>query len=130
MDEEEKQGQQERIDNTIKGWHSQYNQLASLGKVPAIKNASDTADEGVVARRKLILGIGKIIEEIRKTDPTSEYVPSVSEVLVRFPDILKAPPGADLPISGNTAVRENETSFSYDKDVKGKTFEQIVAEKA
>jgi hypothetical protein len=128
-DKEEKDDaseRQTRIDNTIKGWHFQYNQLASLGKVPVIKNNTDANDEGVEARRKLIMAVGNIIDEIRKLDPTSEHIPSISEVLVRFPNVLTGPPGADLPISGNTAVRENEDSFSYEKDIAGKSFEQIV----
>lgn len=125
---ESKEQRQIRINGIILGWHGQYNEMAKLGKVPAIKNANDANDEGVVARRKIILAIGKIIDEYRKTDPNSEYTPSVSEVLIRFPRVLEAPPGADLPISGNNAVRGNESSFSYQKDVKGKTFEQIASE--
>ena len=128
-EKEEKQevgDRQVRISSTIKGWHFQYNELSRLGKVPLIKNATDENDEGVVARRKLIVGIGRIIEYIQKTDPNSNYIPSVSEVLVREPSVLKEVPGADLPISGNTAVREGQDSFAYEKDIKGKTFQDIV----
>jgi hypothetical protein len=122
------QNRQGRIDNIVKTWHFQYNELARLGKLPAIKNVNDTNDEGVVARKKLIRTIGNIIDEINKVNPNSDYVPSISEAMVRFPTVLAAPPGADLPISGNTAIRENEDSFSYEKDVAGKSFEQIVDE--
>lgn len=128
QDREDADTRQTRIDSTIKGWHFQYNELARIGKIPVIKDAVDTNDEGIVARRKLILAIGKIIDEIRQADPNSDYIPSVSEALVRFPNILKGPPGGDLPISGNTAVRESTDSFSYEKDVAGKSFEQIVNE--
>ena len=123
---EDATARQGRIDGAINNWHFQYNELARVGRVPVIKNAADVNDEGALARKKIILGIGEIIKEIQKTNPNSDYLPSISESLVRFPDILKGPPGADLPISGNTAVRENTDSFSYEKDIAGMTFEQIV----
>ena len=93
-----------------------------------IKNPSDPSDEGVAARRKLITAIGGIIDEVRKINPNSDYTPSISEAMVRYPTVLSAPPGADLPISGNTAVRESEDSFAYDKDVAGKSFQEIIDE--
>ena len=126
QEQEDVTARQGRIDNIVKGWHFQYNDLSRIGRVPAIKNLNDTTDEGVVARRKLIMAIGRIIDEVRKTDPNSDHVPSISEAMVRYPGVLSAPPGADLPISGDTAVREGEATISYEKDVAGKSFEQIV----
>ena len=117
---------QERIDNTVKNWHFQYQELARLNKVPAIKDPTDPEDEGINARKRLIIGIGNIIDEVRKTNPNSDYTPSVSEALVRYPNILKGVPGDDLPISGNTVYRDGGSKLSYDKDIKGKSFQQIV----
>ncbi len=117
---------QNRIDGTVRNWHTQYSELSRLGKVPVIKNEADEQDEGVEARKKIILAMGGIISEMQKVNPNSDYLPSISEVLVRFPNVLKGPPGADLPISGNTAVRENADSFSYEKDIAGMTFDQII----
>lgn len=126
QDEQDATDRQTRIDSTVKGWHFQFSELSRLGKVPVIKDATDPTDEGVVARRKLIMSIGTIIDETRKTNPTSDHVPSISEVLVRFPDVLKGPPGANLPISGDTAVRAPAVALDYEKDVAGKSFQQIV----
>jgi hypothetical protein len=125
---EDETARQGRVDGIVTGWNFQYNELSKIGKVPAIKNVNDTNDEGVKARRKLITAIGNIIDEIRKVNPNSDYVPSISEALVRYPQVLQAPPGANLPISGNTAVRETEDSFSYEKDIAGKSFQQIIDE--
>lgn len=126
QDQQEQEDYNKAVENTVNGWHLQYNQLAAAGKVPAIKDANNLQDEGMVARRKLIMAIGKIIEEVRKTDPNSNYIPSISEALIRFPDVLKAPPGADLPISGNTASREGGEAINYHEDVHGKSVQEII----
>jgi len=121
----EEQARQQKTQEIVRSWHRQYNDLARLGKVPVIKNPTDQNDPGVVARRKIIMGIGKLIDEQKQSDPTNSYTPSISDVLLRAPDILKAPPGADLPISGDTSVRENQDSFSY-KDIHSKSFQEII----
>ena len=121
-DKEVETQRQTRINSTVQSWFTQYNQLAKLGKVPAMKEAKE-GDAGYDARKKLILAIGKMIEQNKSQGV--DYTPSISDVLVAFPDVLKGPPGADLPISGNTAVRENEAILDY-KDLHGKSFEEIV----
>ena len=127
MDEDRSKSEKERqtkIDGIITGWHAQYNQLASLGKVPVVKDAKSQTDEGVVARKKIILAIGKMIEK-NKADG-SDYTPSVSDVLVTSPNVLSEVPGADLPISGNTSVVEDSANFS-NKEISGKSFAEIAA---
>ena len=115
---------QESIDNVIRGWHSQYAQLSKMGKVPAIVNVKDANDKGIVARRKIILAIGKMIEK-NKAEGV-KYTPSVSDILVSSPNVLSAPPGADLPISGDTQSTENVETFS-NKDIAKKSFAEIAA---
>lgn len=114
-----------RIDNIIKGWHTQYSQLAIAGKVPVIKNENDTNDRGVVARRKFIQAIGKMIDTNKLQGV--DYVPSVADVLVMNPDVLKGPAGANMPISGATPVQGDSDSFS-NKEIRGKTMAQIASE--
>jgi len=125
-EKEEKQSEtqrQERINGIVQGWYTQYNQLSKLGKVPQMKEAKE-GDAGYDARKKLILAIGKMIEQNRSQG--IEYTPSISDILVAHPQVLEGPPGADLPISGNTQVRETGESFKY-KDIKEKSFEEIAA---
>src|SRR3990167_225053 len=121
--EEERQG---RINSIISSWYTQYTQLANLGKVPRILKEGDQTDKGMQARKKLILAIGKKIEDNKKNGVN--YVPSISDVLIENPNVLKGPPGADLPISGNTQAAE-EGGFSY-KEIANKSFEQIAREGA
>ena len=128
-EQEETQSEQERqskIDNIVTGWYSQYNQMARLGKVPAVTKADDQNDKGVQARRKIILTIGKMIEENKKNG--IDYVPTVSDILISQPNILKIP-GDDLPISGNTQVREDTAVFS-NSEIKKKSFDQLAREGA
>ncbi|MBU1067097.1 hypothetical protein KKE60_04890 [Patescibacteria group bacterium] len=124
--EETDKQRQGRIDDIVRGWHSQYESLARSGKLPPIENAQDPNDKGVVARRKIILAIGKINESNRSAG-LPRYTPTVAEVLVNNPDVLSGPPGADLPISGNTQVREEPDSFTYG-DTHDKSFEEIAEE--
>lgn len=121
-EEGEKTARQERINGIVNGWYTQYNILARSGKVPPIKNAGDENDSGLQARKKIILAIGKMIEQNKSQG--IDYTPTISDVLVTYPQVLQGPPGADLPISGNTAVRENEDSFKYDS-IHKKSFEEI-----
>ena len=102
---------QAKVNNTIKGWYAQYNQMASLGKVPRIANESDKNDRGVASRRKIILAIGKVIEENKKQGV--EYVPSISDILIQYPNVLSGLPGGDLPISGNTVPSEPGGGLPY-----------------
>ena len=117
----ERQGE---IDTIIKGWHAQYAQLSKTGKVPAIANPNDINDPGVIARRKVILAIGKMIEKNKAEGVT--LTPSVSDVLLASPNVLTAPPGANLPISGDTQSTENTTQFS-NKEITKKSFAEIAA---
>ena len=121
-EKEEKTARQERINGIVNGWYTQYNILARQGKVPPVKNAGDENDPGLQARKKIILAIGKMIEQNKAQG--IDYTPTISDVLVTYPQVLQGPPGADLPISGNTAVRENEDSFKYE-NIHKKTFEEI-----
>lgn len=117
--EKERQG---RVDNIVKGWHSQYESLARAGKVPKIENAQDPNDKGVQARRKLILAIGRAIDQNKQQG--IQHTPTVGEVLLTTPDVLTGPPGGDLPISGNTQVREESDSFTHE-ELRKKSFEDI-----
>lgn len=119
---------EERIKTIVTGWHGQYNQMARMGKVPEIVKADDENDKGVVARKKIILKIGQMIEENKKNG-NGDYVPTIADVLVSYPNVLRGVPGDDLPISGNTQTRQNENSFS-NKEIKSKSFEQIAQEGA
>jgi len=116
--------QSNNINSIIKGWDSQYTQLAQSGKVPAIKKLSDPNDPGVVAKRKMIMAIGKVIEQNKAKG--IEYTPTVAEILVNYPTVLDGPPGADLPISGSTAGVSNSPQVNYQKDIAGKSFQQII----
>jgi hypothetical protein len=126
-DEEKREAteKQQRIDTIVTTWYGQYNQLARIGKVPPVTKADDPNDKGVMARRQIIIAIGKMIEENKKNG--IEYVPSISDVLISYPNILKGPPGADLPISGNTQVREPQDAFTH-KEIRDKSFEEIARE--
>lgn len=117
--------QEARVDGIITGWHTEYDRLAAVGKVPAIKDPDNPEDPGVKARRELILGIGDIIAEERKLGIVR--TPALSEVLLNEPTRLKGIPGADLPISGNSAVREEPANYS-NKEIRSKTFQQILSE--
>jgi hypothetical protein len=125
--EKEEADRKEEVNKVVRNWFTQYNELAALKKVPAILNENDNNDKGRIARNRLIQAIGTIVNEKRKIDPTTKYIPSISEVLVRFPDILMGAPGADLPISGNTRVTETEDSYSY-PELHNKSFEEIANE--
>lgn len=121
-EKQEKEDRQKRIDGIVTGWYSQYNQMARLGKVPAISKQDDPNDKGVVVRRKIITAIGKMIDK-NKSEGV-EYTPSVADVLVSIPNILSAPPGADLPIGGNTSNNDDSTKFSHN-EIHGGSFESI-----
>ena len=123
-DKETDKQRQDRVDGIVRGWHSQYEAVGRAGKVPKVENAQDPNDKGVVARRKIILGIGKIREENKKQG--IDHIPTISEVLLTYPNILSGPPGADLPISGNTRVKEEGDSFTY-PELHEPTFEEIAA---
>lgn len=112
-----------RVNGIVNNWFSQYNRLSQSGKVPAIKNANNENDPGIQARKKVILYIGQMIEKL-KTEG-SDYTPSIADALLENSRVLSGPAGANLPISGNTAIRENEESFKYE-DIKGKSFEDII----
>jgi len=124
--ETEKQ-RQERIDSIITDWHSQYESLSSMGKVPKVEDANNTNDKGLQSRKKLIQQIGKMIDENKKSG--IEYTPTVQDALLANPSILSGVPGADLPISGSTASRENSRAFS-NKEIRGKSFLEIAADSA
>lgn len=113
---------QQKVNSIVDGWNWQYQRLADSGKVPKIKDVNDRIDSGVQAKRKIILYIGKMIENLKAQG--SNYVPTIADALLENPDVLSAPPGADLPISGNTAVMEGEDSFKYE-DIASKSFEEI-----
>lgn len=123
--EEEQQTQQQRqqnINKIVQGWNSQYNMLSQKDKVPAIKDPSDKDDPGVQARRKIILHIGKMIDNLKQQG--SDYTPSISDALLDNPNILEGPAGSDLPISGNTSSTSSDADFKYE-EIAGKTFEDI-----
>lgn len=122
-EKQQEQDHQKRIDAIVKDWNSDYARLAEAGKVPKIANATDKADAGIVARRKIILHIGKMIQTLKAQG--IDKTPSIADALIDNPNVLKEPAGGDLPVSGNTASRENEDSFKYQEDIAGKTFEQI-----
>lgn len=125
VEEQESRSIEEReqqINQVITGWHSQYDQLSRMGKVPKVENQSDPNDKGIVARRKIIMAIGKMIEQNKKDGV--RYTPTVSDVLLASPNVLSAPPGADLPISGNTHVREDDSAFT-NAEIRNKSFAEI-----
>jgi len=124
--ENEKQ-RQERIDSIITDWHSQYESLSRMGKVPKVEDAKNTDDKGLQARKKLIQQIGKMIDENKKNG--IQYTPTVQDALLANPSIMDGVPGADLPISGNTSSRENGAAFS-NKEIRGKSFLEIAAQSA
>lgn len=126
----EKQRQQQ-IDTQVNSWFSQYDQLARSGKVPKIENLQDQNDKGRLARNKIITAIGKMIDQNKDSaDPqVRDYVPTISDVLLQYPNVLDEQlPGANLPISGSNAARYEGQGLDYQKDIRGKSFEQIVNE--
>ena len=123
-EKESKKERQTRINGIVNNWFSQYNRLSQSGKVPAIKDSSDENDPGLQARKKVILYIGQMIEKLKAEG--SDYTPSIADALLENPRVLSGPAGANLPISGNTAIREDESSFKYE-DVAKKSFEEIAA---
>jgi len=125
--EETENQRQERIDSIITGWHSQYESLARMGKVPKVANANDTNDKGLQIRKNLIQQIGKMIDENKQNG--IDYTPTIQDALLSNPSIIDGVPGADLPISGNTSSRQNSSAFS-NKEIRGKSFLQIAAESA
>lgn len=128
LEQEEQKTQQQRqqeINSIVTNWNQQYSRLAQQNPdIPKIEKAGDKSDAGEQAKRKIILHIGKMINDLRARGDNS--IPSVHEALIDNPKLLEGVEGADLPISGNTASRENEESFKYQEDIAGKSFEQIV----
>jgi len=125
-DQEEKQTEtqrQERINGIVQGWYSQYDQMARLGKVPQMKQAVE-GDPGYDARKKIILAIGEMINENKQKGV--DYTPSISDVLIANPQVLEGVPGANLPISGNTQVRESAADFKH-SDITSKSWEEIAS---
>ena len=125
--EAEQQSEKERetkVNDIIKSWHSEYNSLVAAGKAPKITNPNDPNDKGVQARRKLILGVDKILKS-EKASGGGGRTPSLSEVMLANPRVLEMPPGADLPISGNTGVMESEDAFT-NKEIRGQSFEELL----
>lgn len=120
--EKSKQEYNEKVKGVVTGWRSQYNELARLGKVPPIKDYNNK-DEAKVWRN-VMLGIDKIIKDGKAQDPSYSYVPTVSDVLLRYPTIAKGAPGADLPISGNTGAMESTKDFEYG-EIANSSFEKI-----
>ena len=113
----------QKVDETIKNWYAQYNQLARIGKVPPVTNEGDRSDKGVNARKKIILAIGQMIEENKKAGV--DYVPSIADAMLARPNVLTAaPPGADLPISGNTSATESGGGLPY-KSISKMSFKDI-----
>jgi uncharacterized phage infection (PIP) family protein YhgE len=113
---------QSQVTSIVSGWNSQYNALASQGKVPKIKDENDQSDPGVVAKRKLIQEIGNIIEE-NKSGEMANYTPTIHDALSRKPVRI---PGADLPISGNTSSTD-DGSYSH-KEIHSKSFAELALE--
>lgn len=118
---------QQQIDTIITGWHSQYEALARMGKLPKIEDSSNKDDKGVVARRKLILEVGKIIDENKQNG--IQYTPTIQDALMVNPQVVNGVPGANLPISGNTSSANSGEAFS-NKEIRGKSFLEIAAESA
>ena len=121
---ETQDAQDDRVKTIVTNWHNEYHALSQAGKAPKIVDPNNQSDPGVLARQKLILGVGKIIA----TDKAKgvSRTPALAEVLVFTPQVLTGPPGADLPISGNTGSAENEASFS-NAEVNKKSFAEIAA---
>ena len=115
---------QEKVKEIQSGWFNQYDILARAGKVPLIKDPNDVNDAGVLARRKIIIAIGKQIETLRAEGNT--YIPSISDIILQNPNVLRSEvPGADLPISGNTATTQPEFS---NQEIRNKSMAQIASE--
>ena len=122
--QETQEAQDERVDTIVKGWHSEYQALSQANRVPKIIDPNSETDPGVMARKRLIQGIGKIIS-VEKAKGI-QRTPAISEVLVINPKALSQPAGADLPISGNTGSESNEAGFS-NADVHSKSMAQLAA---
>ena len=114
---------QQKIDDVVRGWHGQYEQLVRLNKMPAIVDIKNDNDPGVIARRKMMLAIGEMIK-VNKGKGI-DYVPTMSDVFVGNPNVLNPPPGADLPIAGNTGSVPQDNFEN--KDIRSNSMESIAA---
>lgn len=121
---ETQEAQDKRVDTIVKGWHSEYQALSQAGRVPKIIDPNSETDPGVLARTKLIQGVGNIV----KTEKAKgiQRTPGISEVLAINPKALSQPAGADLPISGNTGSESNEAGFS-NTEVHSKSMAELAA---
>ena len=81
-------------------WTRDYNELAKIGRAPAIVNAADANDPGIIARSKIMLKVKEVMDQNRAAG--LDVVPTMWEIMSRFPDVLtlETITGANVPISG------------------------------
>lgn len=125
--EEQKQAEdkkREQQNNFIRQWYTEYQQLADMGKVPAVKDAKSDRDAGVLVRDKIIKELGKAIEKNMKQGVN--LIPSLSQVLISNPGILKGPAGADAPVFGDSGPSAPSGEFSHG-EIRNSSFEELAS---
>src|SRR3990167_6862407 len=109
-------------------WKSQYEELATQGRVPKIQNPNDANDPGNVAKVRLLTKIKEIIDENQKKGV--DYVPTLKEVYYENPDVLRSETtaGAHTPISGGGRSTTPNNGLTYEQLHKN-DFDDIVRNK-
>lgn len=103
---------QEGAKNFQQTWAYQYGEMANLGNVPKIEKPQDPQDPGNVAKSRLLLKLKEVLDENAKNGV--DYVPSLWEILSRYPNVLKAA-GANVPVSGGGRTSVGDARMSYEK---------------
>lgn len=128
--EEATKEQQEKLQTGAEeykvSWTYQYNEMAKHGSVPAVEKPQDPQDPGNIARGRLLLKLGQVLEENKKNG--IDYVPSLWEILSRFPNVLRTA-GADTPVAGRGRSGGGEKRMPYAK-LHGTPIETMVADQA
>ncbi len=109
---EQEEKLQEGAKNFQQVWAYQYVEMANLGNVPKIEKPQDPQDPGNVAKARLLLKLKEVLDENKKNNV--DYVPSLWEILSRYPNVLKTA-GANVPVSGGGRTSVDNARISYEK---------------
>ncbi len=112
--QQERQTEEDKIN---KGFDDQLIELEKADRIPKVENPDDDKDKGVVARKELFqLGVDFESPNLVK--------------MANLRDKIKAvpPKGAEAPVGSSARTTEVTPSIDYNKDIKGKSLDEMVQE--
>jgi hypothetical protein len=107
-------------------WASQYDQLATAGKLPKIEDINDVNDPGRQAKAKLLTKLYEVLQENEKNG--IDEVPTLKEIYYDYPEVLtNKVAGATTPVSGGGRTHSSGNAMDYN-DIHNSSFEDILKE--